>query len=253
MIKPSFSLRAAIVLTLVAWLPLPANAGLLSDDEARNAIRALSAKVDDKLRDISALVDTKADKTIAVDMSNQREQLMQELALLRGQIEVLIHKVDVAQKNQNDLYSDLDVRIKKLEAHQERMDAQAAEAQRAEKMSYDAAMELFKSGDYKESATALHEFVVRFPNSSYAANAQYSLGNAYFFQRNYKDAIVAHQAVVTSFGDSPDAPEAMLNIASSFSQLNDRQNAEKTLRRLISAYPGSNAANIAKGRLLSLK
>jgi tol-pal system protein YbgF len=245
--------RLAAVALFAAWLPLQANAGLLDDDEARKAILDLRAKVDALSRDVNARVDTKADKSIGVDMLNQHEQTMQEISRLRGQLEVLANDIATSQKNQKDLYADLDARIKKLEPRQETIDGQTAEVLPSEKQSYDAAMERFKSGDYKGAADALQDFVRRYPTSAYAANAQYWLGNAFYAQRDYKNAIAAQEAVVSNYGTSAKAPDAMLNIASSYTELKDKKSAKKALQQLVSKFPESTAAQAAKDRLAALK
>jgi tol-pal system protein YbgF len=260
MIKPSLFRCAAIAIVLTAWLPLQASAGLLSDDEARKAILVLNSKLDEKLRDINALVgginariDTKGDRTVGLEMLNQLEQIMRELASVRGEVEVLAHEVTKVQNNQKDLYADLDARIKMLEPSKVAINGPATDALAVEKKSYDIVEEVFKAGDYKGAVVALQSFLRLFPNSAYAADAQFLLANAYFGQGNYKNAIAAHEALLATYGDSPNAPEAMLNIAASFSQLNDKKNAKKSLQRLISTYAGSKAANIGKERLAQQK
>jgi tol-pal system protein YbgF len=253
MMKLSQSRLAAACLALAAWLPLQASAGLLDDDEARRAILDLRAKVDALARDVNARIDTKSDKKAALDMLNQHEQTMQEIARLRGQVEVLANDVANVQKNNKDYYADLDARVKKLEPRQETIDGQTAEVLPTEKNAYDAAMEKFKSGDYKAAAAALQDFVRRYPDSAYAANAQYWLGNAYFAQRDYKNAIAAQEVVATTYANSPKAPDAMLNIASSYTDLNDKKNAKKALQQLVKKFPDSSAAATAKDRLAALK
>ena len=239
----------------LACAPLQATAGLLDDDEARKAIVALSAKVDTRLRDIDtqmrdlqARIDTKGDKTIGLDMLNQHEQTMRELANLRGQIELLTNEIANARKNQKDLYADLDVRMRKFESRQE-----AAEMVSAEKQSYETVMNALKAGDYKDAASGLQAFLRRFPDSDVAADARYWLGNAYFSQGDYRKAVAAHEDMMARHADSANVPEALLNIAASFAQLNDKKNARKSLQRVISAYAGSSAANVARQRLAQLK
>jgi tol-pal system protein YbgF len=178
---------------------------------------------------------------------------MQEIARLRGQLEVLANQIAQSQKGQKDLYADLDARIKKLEPRQETIDGQTAEVLPTEKKSYDTAMELFKSGDYKAAAAALQDFVRRYPDSAYAANAQYWLGNAYYAQRDYKNAIAAQETVVSNYGTSTKAPDAMLNIASNYIELKDKKNAKKVLQQLVSKFPDTAAAATAKDRLAALK
>lgn len=253
MIKLPQLRHAAVALALVAWFPLHANAGILDDDEARRAILDLRTKVDTLARDLSTRLDTKADKSSTLDILSQHEQTMQEIARLRGQVEVLANEIANAQKGQKDLYADLDARIRKLEPRQEVIDGQAAEVLPNEKGSYDAAMEQFKSGDYKAAAGALQAFVRQYPDSAYAANAQYWLGNAYYAQRDYKNAIAAQEGVVAKYGTSAKAPDAMLNIASNYVELKDTKNAKKTLQALVKKYPDTSAAQTAKDRLASLK
>jgi len=240
-------------LFLAAWMPLQASAGLLDDDEARKAILDLRAKVDNIARDLNARVDAKADKSATIEMLNQHEQTMQELARLRGQIEVLANEIAKAQNGQKQLYADLDARIKKLEPRQETIDGQTAEVMPSEKSAYDAATALFQSGDYKAAASALQDFVKRYPDSAYASNAQYWLGNAYYALGDYKKAIAAQEVVTSTYNSSPKVPDAMLNIASSYALLKDNKNAKKALQQLVSKYPSSSAAQTARDRLASLK
>ncbi|MGH8854427.1 MAG: tol-pal system protein YbgF [Telluria sp.] len=251
MMKLSPSRLACLV--LAAWMPLQAQAGLLDDDEARKAILELRAKVDAVARDLNARIETKSDKTIQLDMLNQHEQTMQEIARLRGQIEVLANEVSKAQNNQKQLYADLDSRIRKLEPQQATVDGQVAQVLPAEKTSYEAAYGMVQAGDYKGAASALQDFVRRYPDSAFAANAQYWLGNAYYALGDYKKAIAAQEVVTTTYAGSNKVPDAMLNIGSSYALLKDSKNAKKALQQLVKNYPESSAATTAKDRLKSLK
>lgn len=80
---------AAALMAAFAYLPLHANAALFDDDEARKAILELRSKVDALARDLTERLDAKADKTSTLSLINQHDQTMQEIARLRGQIEVL--------------------------------------------------------------------------------------------------------------------------------------------------------------------
>ncbi|MES2129990.1 MAG: tol-pal system protein YbgF [Pseudomonadota bacterium] len=242
---------AALIFALA--LPLRASAGLLDDDEARKAILELRAKVDNIVRELNTRIDTKADKTISLDLVNQHEQAMAEIAKLRGQIEVLANDIANTQKRQKDFYVDLDARLRKLEPHEVTIDGKKAAVDPAEQKAYDAALLLFKAGDYANAAASLGEFVRRYPESGYAALAQYYLGNAYYAKLDFKNAIAAQQVVVSTYGDSAKAPDALLNIASCFTELKDKKNAKKTLQELVAKYPDSSAAQAAKDRLATMK
>lgn len=243
----------AACLALCAWVPLQSHAGLLDDDEARKAILDLRAKVSALETNLKTAIDTKADKNVSVDMVNQHEQTMREIAGLRGQIEVLANEVANAQKRQQDFYTDLDTRMRKLEPRQVTIDGKEAAVDPSEQKAYDASMQLLRSGDYKAASQSLSDFVRRYPSSGYAANAQYSLGSAYFAQSDYKNAIAAQEVVAMNYKDSPKAPDALLNIATSYKLLKDKKNEKKALQSLMSQYPDSSAAQAAKDRLAALK
>lgn len=239
---------ACALLAASALLPLHASAALFDDDEARKAILDLRAKVETIRLDLQNRIDVKADKSSTLDLVNQNELTMQEINKLRGQIEVLANELSNAQKRQKDFYVDLDNRLRKLEPREVNIDGKAASVDPSEQKSYDAALAVFKSGDYKTAATALQDFVRMHPESGYAANAQYWLGNAYYAQRDCKSAITAQLVVLKSYPDSPKAADAMLNIASCQTELKDKA-AKKTLQDLIKQYPDSSAAATAKERL----
>ncbi|HEU5175992.1 MAG TPA: tetratricopeptide repeat protein, partial [Burkholderiales bacterium] len=68
-------------------------------------------------------------------------------------------------------------------------------------------------------------------------------------QRDYKSAIAAQRKLLTSWPDSPKAPDAMLSIASAQETMGDRKSAQQTLQELIAKYPASSSAASAKQRL----
>lgn len=249
MIIFSTSRLAALLLAVCASLPLHASAALFDDDEARRAVLDLRSKVEGIARDLGARIDAKADRTAGLEQMNQNEQTRQEISRLRGQIEVLANDVANVEKRQKDFYTDLDARLRKLEPRTISIDGNDAAVGASEQSAYDAALVIFKSGDYKAAAGALDAFVKRYPESAYAANAQYWLGNAHYAMRDCKTAINAQQVVVKTYPDSPKAADAMLNIASCYVELKDKNNAKKTLDTLVNKYPASNAAQIAKERL----
>ena len=244
---------AAACLALAAWLPLQSHAGILDDNEARKAILDLRVKLDALSSDLNGRLDAKADKSAALEMVNQNEQIRSEIAQLRGQLEVLSNEITTIQKRQKDFYADLDARIRKIEPRQVTIDGKEAAVVPDEQITYDSAMATFKGGDYTKAAGLLADFVRRYPASGYASNAQYWLGNAYYAQRDCKKAIAAQQLVAAKYPDSAKAPDAMLNIGTCHAELKDKKAATKALTDLIAKYPDSPAAQAARDRLPGLK
>lgn len=245
-IKASF---AAALMAAFSYVPLQAQAALFEDAEARRAILDIRARLNNMQSEINA----KADKSNNLDFNNQNEQLRQEIARLRGQIEVLTNELANAQKRQKDFYVDLDNRLRKLEPQQVTIDGKEVTVEQAEQRSYDAALAYFKAGDYRNAGAAFYDFTRRYPRSGLAPSAQYWLGNSYYAQRDYRNAIAAQQVVVTDYPDSPKAADALLNIASCQMELKDKAAAKKALETLIARYPDSPAAQTAKDRMAALK
>jgi len=119
----------------------------------------------------------------------------------------------------------------------------------AEQRAYDAALDLFRAGNYAGAADAFQAFVKTYPKSALAPSAQYWVGNAQYARRDYKAAIATQRQLISSYPDSPKVPDALLNIASCQAELGERTAARRTLEELVAKYPNSDAARAAKQRL----
>jgi tol-pal system protein YbgF len=231
---------AAVAFAALA-LPLPAAAQLFGGDEAfQKEVRA-------RLEKLEA---TAAERRLLIDLANQIDLLRSDVARMRGEVEVLVHRIDTLEKRQKDLYLDIDTRLRKLEppvpGGTPGGDAQATPN---EAKDYEAALNQFKLGKYPDAIAAFEAFLKTYPTSPLAPSAQYWIGNSYFAKRDYKSALAAQQKVLSGWPDNPKAADAMLNIASSQEALGDRRGAQKTLGDLIQKYPASTAAASAKQRL----
>ena len=119
----------------------------------------------------------------------------------------------------------------------------------AEQRAYDAALDLFKRGDYQGAINAFGSFVKTYPRSPLAPSAQYWMGNAQYAKRDYRASIVTQRQLLKEFPDNAKAPDALLNIASAQSDMGDNAAARRTLEELIAKYPKSEAGARARQRL----
>lgn len=245
--KPSFRIAAAALLA-AALVQAPAYA-LFDDNEARRAILDIRGQLDA----LKARVDGKAEKTTNLDLAGQNEQLRQEVAQLRGQVEVLTNELNTLQKRQKDFYTDLDGRLRKLEPQRIQVDGQEVSVQVTEQKAYDNALTLFRGGNYKGANTAFSDFLKTYPDSGLTASALYWLGNSYYAQRDYRNAISVQQKVVSNHAGNPKAADALLNMASSYIELGDKAKARKALQDVVALYPEAPAAQTAQERLATLR
>lgn len=241
------------LLFILALAPGFASAGIFDDDEARKAILDLRTKLTALTVKLEARLDDKADKTSVLELSNQNEQLRTEMAALRGQIEVLMNDLANAQKRQQDFYVDLDNRLRKLEPKKLTVEGREVTVEMNEQRAFDAAMSLYKAGQYQNAAAAFTSFTINYAESAYLSQAHYWLGNSFYAQRDWKSTIAALQTMLRNYPDHPKSPDAMLNIAASQLELKDKVGSRKTLEAVMTKFPNTEFSQAAKSRLASVK
>ena len=204
-------------------MPAVASAGLFDDEEARKAILDLRAKITALTAKMEARLDDKADKSSVLELNNQNEQLRSEIATLRGQIEVLLNDLANLQKRQQDFYVDLDRRLRAVEPKKLTVDGREVTVEQSEQRSFDAAMSLYKAGQYANAAAAFTGFTMNYSESIFASQAQYWLGNSYYAQRDCKNTIAALEKLLKTYPDNAKEPDALLNIAACQLELKDKK------------------------------
>lgn len=238
-----------IALLIAALGAVQAHAGVFDDDEARRQIADLKAKTE-------ARFDQQAKAQL--NLADQIQRQGEEMARLRGQIETLTYELETAKKRQQDFYLDLDTRLRKFEAAapanatvspENGANSKPGADPGKETQDYEAALNQFKAGKYKEAAAGFGAFVQKYPDSSLAPNAQYWLGNAWYAQRDCKRAIEAQSVVTTRYADSPKAPDAWLAISTCQQEMGNPTGAKRSLETVLAKYPGTPAADTARERL----
>jgi len=121
--------------------------------------------------------------------------------------------------------------------------------QSEEKAAYQAAFDTLKEGRYKKAKAELKSFLDRFPNSSYAGNAQYWLGEAHYVTRDFEQGIVDFQKVMNNYPSSNKMPDAMLKLGYTYYELKQFEKAKAILQDLRTRYPQATAARLATKRL----
>src|SRR5512139_287281 len=222
--RPGF--RIALAAALLAYAA--SASAIFSDDEARKSVADLKKQVE-------RLEAQAADRRAVQELAGSLDQMRQDIARLRGQIQELSYKIENLDKRQKDLYVDLDTRMRKLEAVEKEKE-KASQAAAAEQQAYDAVLNQFKAGNYGASIQGFQAFLQQYPQSKLAPSAQYWIGNAYYAMRDYKSSVAAQQKVIDTWPSDPKAADAMLNLASSQAELGDLNSSRITLKALVQKY-----------------
>ena len=230
-------------------------AGLFSDDEARQQIQQVGARVSNLEDAVKKQAETNTQQAETnkktFDLQLQIDSMSTELRNLHGQNEELVHKLQEAEKRQQDYYKDLDNRVHHFETTEEQLGANApiVEGNRA----YEAAQGIFNVGKYQDAISAFQEFIQQFPDSVYVPNAYYEIGEAYFALKDYQNALVSYQMLTNKYAFSPKTSDAMLAVIKCQLALKNTTAAKKVLKQLIAKYPSSEASNNAKKLLAKSK
>jgi tol-pal system protein YbgF len=124
-----------------------------------------------------------------------------------------------------------------------------AAPQAGEKEAYQAAFDTLKEGRYKEAKIELQAFLDKYPESSFAGNAQYWLGEAHYVTRNFEQGIVEFQSVINGYPGSNKVPDAMLKLGYTHYELKQFEQAKTVLQELRARFPDETAARLAAKRL----
>lgn len=117
---------------------------------------------------------------------------------------------------------------------------------------YAQAYENFKKGDIEAARVGFRQYLSLFPDTEYSDNAQYWLGEFFFVEKKYREAIVAFDDVIKKYPKGNKIPSALLKQGLAFYKLGDKTNATLLLQKVVKAYPSSNQAKIARKELEKL-
>jgi tol-pal system protein YbgF len=203
-----------------------------------------------------------------VNIQRQLDLLQSEVNELRGVTELHTHQLGQVLERQRELYQEIDRRVNEvlestsktasittspLASISTTVNATSYSDNLSENETYDRALNLVLKGKrYKQAIVEFKAFNKSFPNSSYAPNAYYWLGQLLFNQGELDQATEAFLIVVNKYKDSTKRPDALLKLAMVAQKQNYAKKAIASYKQLLKEYPKSTAAKLAKPRLASL-
>ncbi|MEE9100062.1 MULTISPECIES: tol-pal system protein YbgF [Pseudomonas] len=214
----------------------------------------------------------------------QLQQMQDEMSRLRGMLEEQQNQIQQMKQENLERYQDLDSRISSgagagaAGAAQQNSPAAgaaagavagagaaaAAQQQPAaasnepgdpakEKLYYDAAFDLIKAKDFDKASQAFGAFLRKYPNSQYAGNAQYWLGEVNLAKGDLQGAGQAFARVSQAYPSSAKVPDSLYKLADVERRLGNTDKARGILQQVIAQYPGSSAAQLSQRDLKNLK
>ena len=209
------------------------------------------------------------DSNILHQQAENIRTLREEITVLRELLEQQGYELENIKQRQRSLYLDMDRRINNMEAGAgagmksvapvppPNSGAASAAATAGGDVdgqeAYSKAFGLLKEGQYKQSIAAFEAFKASYPNSKYADNAQYWLGEASYVSRDYNKALTEFQQLIAQYPESSKNSGARLKIGYVYFELKNWSAARETLQEVIKLYPDTTVAKKAEERLQRMK
>ena len=240
-----------------------------------NQIKEIQKKIDALDKRFGAFdrqIDT--DRQQQAGLQNDFTLLQEELARLRGRVDVLSHQ------KQEGLKTAIDQLRLNMEVLGERVDqlegtagtpvvvTQPAPAvqvpppqtvgqpkkQPPESIEdiYREAKFNFEEGDFSKAKEGFQSILRTEENSPLAANAQFWIGECFFREGNYKQAVLEYEKVLSQYPQSAKTPAALLKQGMAWEKLDDPETARYLYNKIISDYPDFDQAPLAEHRLKRL-
>jgi len=264
-------------------------------NEIQDQLNALQSSIEFQLNEKFTNFEksNKIDPKLINSLSERINTLFDDLAKLRGEVEVLTYALQTSEERQKVLYKELNERLQKIEDSALKIEnnvnssdsaptneplsqnnlliqeevlpeiapepiPQAADLpplvdKNIEYQEFEDAKKLITATKYKEAFDALDKFVINYPSSELLPEAKYNLGYTQFALRNYKAAINTFNKIVLEYPDNPIAPNSLYQVSNSQIQLTRITKAKQTLRTLIKKYPNADIIPSAKKRLKDLE
>lgn len=110
---------------------------------------------------------------------------------------------------------------------------------------------LYSANNFPAAIEAFTLFLSSSPQSDYAANALYWIGECHYSLSDLNKAKDVFLKVADSYPKSPKAPDALLKLGYTLAALKEKEQATGAFEKIISLYPSSPAALKARERLNS--
>jgi tol-pal system protein YbgF len=242
--------------------------------------------VDQRVGRVEAVVNNSS----LIELSRRIDALEAQLRSLRGAVEEGQNGSATLGKQQRDLYADLNKRLAVLEAAAKSATPEGAPpiapappvamappvstlaapkpatapaasppvanaaplGNGIDQADYDRALTALRAGKYSETIGLLKDFGGTHPGTQLADNAQYWLGEAYYVTGDFDKALAAFKSVGERWPKSRKAPDALLKQGYTLQMQQDLKAARTALQQVIIRFPDSDAAKLARERLLQL-
>jgi len=114
---------------------------------------------------------------------------------------------------------------------------------------YQNALRDFTTGKYDLAREEFGDYVLHYPSTDLASNAQFYLGEISYAQADYKDAIAQYNLVLANYPQSYKLAASLLKKGFAELELGLKATGTKDLREVVRRFPGADEARRAQAKL----
>ncbi len=187
----------------------------------------------------------------------QLQQMQNDITQLRGQLEEQQNQLQQLKREGLERYQDLDRRLSASPSQGAGQNNAVLAAQAStqpadpakERLYYEAAFDLIKAKDFDKASQAFNAFLNKYPNSQYAGNAQYWLGEVNLAKGDLPGAEQAFTKVGQLYPNHAKVPDSLYKLADIEQRMGNADKAHSILQQVVAQYPSSSAAQLAQRQL----
>lgn len=196
-----------------------------------------------KLKEVQDAMDAlnRAARKSGADLAVDLEKAQNDLAQIHGMLEVSQHRLDQMDQGNAERDRRIDENSRFLAAKQKELEHPSDK-----EGLYAAARKKLDAGDTGAARQFFSEFLAKYGKDELAGNAQYWLGETYYAEKRWNEAIVQFQKVLKDHRGSEKTPDALLKIGMAFQNQKDCKNALLFFDEVQQAYKSSGAAKVAR-------
>ena len=191
------------------------------------------------------------------DIGVQMQRYAEDIAGLRGSLELLEHRIVELEAAQTALHAKVQV-APATETTTSAAAPTAVAPRQPEKPNEPKAFlkyteEALQKKEVEEAQALLNEFLRRWPKDSAAGEVHFKLGETYFEQKRWREALYEYAKIIQDFPKTPSAPLSYLRSHECFKQLKKLPESKLALQELVRVHPKSPEAKKAADLLKSLE
>ncbi|GGY43737.1 tol-pal system protein YbgF [Bacterioplanes sanyensis] len=195
---------------------------------------------------------------LLTELIMQVEQMQQEIAYLRSQVETQERQISSLQQSGQQRYLDLDRRVSLLMQQTPasvtnttvappEVDGSKAPQLSAEQ-SYKKAMMLVRNKEFEQAQQAFADFIRLYPQDELIANAWYWSGEVALVEGQQSKALERFKVVIDQFPEHSKAADASYKYAVTLHKLGRTDEARQWLEKVIRTYSGKAEATVQLAR-----